>query len=87
MLLSLEVRYTLNYLSENKYTTFSKLSIYGQGQGHRNNKSAQNVSFFLMCSQLFVVASLCPKQLRGGAGVYWFWVVRPYVHPSVRLAF
>ena len=45
MFLSSDIRYTLNYLSENT-TIFSKLSIYGQG--HRSNKSAQNVSFSLI---------------------------------------
>ena len=47
MFFSSEIRYRLNYLSEST-ATFSKLSIYGQGQGHRRNKSAQNVSFFLI---------------------------------------
>ena len=42
-----EIRYTLNYLSEST-AVFSKLSIYGQGQGHRSNKWAQNVSFVLI---------------------------------------
>ena len=47
MFVSSEIRYTLKYLSEST-ATFSKLSIngQGQGQGHRSNKSAKNVSFF-----------------------------------------
>ena len=34
MFLSLEIRYKINYLLEST-ATFSKLSVYGQGQGHR----------------------------------------------------
>ena len=56
MFLSLELRYTLNYFSES-IATFSKLSIYGQGQRHRSNKSAQNVSFF---SYLRLRVFACP---------------------------
>ena len=57
MFLSLEIRYTLNYLLEST-ATFSKLSIYGQGQGHRNNKSAQNVSFVFSYLRLCVLNCL-----------------------------
>ena len=49
--LSSEIRYKLNYLSEST-ATFSKLSIYGQGKGHRSNKSAQNVSFSVVCDSV-----------------------------------
>ena len=79
MFLSSEICYTLNYLSESK-ATFSKVSIYGQGQGHRSNKSAQNVSFFSYL-RLFVLNCLCKCHLGGfqSWGAYCFWVVRPFV--------
>ena len=85
MFLSLEIRYTLNYLPEST-ATFSKLSIYGQGQGHRNNKSAKKVSFFLifmiMCSHLFVIVSFCLQKV-GGV----LLLSRPSVCSSVSHAF
>ena len=76
MFLSLEIRYRLKCLSDST-ATFSKLSFYGQSQGHRNNKLAQNVSLFLifkiMCSRLLVIVSLSPtpppqKKKKKGCG-------------------
>ena len=95
MFLSLEIRYTLKFLSDST-ATFSKLSFYGQSQGYRNNKSAQNVSLFLifkiMCSRLLVIVSLCPPPKKnknklgcGGGGI--LLLGHPSVHTFSNLSF
>ena len=45
MFVSLKICCTLNYRSENM-PVCQKVSIKGQGQGHRNKKLAQNVFLF-----------------------------------------
>ena len=76
-------------LSFRKYTTFSKLSIYGQGQGHRNNKSAQNVSFFSHVFSIVCDSIIMPQKVWGGGwgrGYIGFGLsVHVPIRPSISL--
>ena len=80
MLLSSEILYTLNYLSENTLHFLNYLFMV---------KVIETINRLKMCHffSLFVIASLCPKKLGVGGGILVFGCpsMCPSVRPSVTL--